>query len=190
LRQNLAHTPVQFHLIKKGRLIKRLQPSFLPAWNDLLAAGSVTNRFESGVARAAAAARLAPFELDQTVRRTCLLGCVALRRSAMMPRKLSDVLIEGLKPIFAGWTTRAYSGTAVTLAIGLVVLVTYFAWPPASNGPSAPDHVYLEVDAAIDAANAAVKRQDFAAAMQIIQPLADQGSAKAQDFLGFLYSEG
>jgi membrane-associated protease RseP (regulator of RpoE activity) len=39
-------------------------------------------------------------------------------------------------------------------------------------------------------ANAAINRQDYAAALHIVQPLADQGEAKFQVLLGLMYSEG
>jgi hypothetical protein len=39
-------------------------------------------------------------------------------------------------------------------------------------------------------ANAAVNRNDFATALRIIRPLADQGNAKAEGFLGIMHYEG
>ena len=39
-------------------------------------------------------------------------------------------------------------------------------------------------------ASAAINREDYAAALRIVQPLADQGEAKFQGLLGLMYSEG
>jgi hypothetical protein len=69
---------------------------------------------------------------------------------------------------------------------------TSTATPPASTAPAewyTPPASTPPADWYKDA-NAAVNRDDFATALRIIRPLADQGIARAEGFLGLMFSEG
>jgi hypothetical protein len=63
---------------------------------------------------------------------------------------------------------------AATLAVSLVAAVLAGA---ALAGP-------------LDDAQAAYNRGDYATALQLIRPLADQGDARAQSILGLMYESG
>jgi len=80
------------------------------------------------------------------------------------------------------------------LVIGVLGLLS-----KSGNGPSAPGSSPSTIGATItqpapaqtyENAEAAAKRGDYATAMRIIRPLADQGNAKAQDLVGTIYQEG
>ena len=62
--------------------------------------------------------------------------------------------------------------------------------PTNSNSPNSSTETHAAPAQSLTDANAAVNRGDFATALRIIQPLADQGNAKAQTLLGLMYAEG
>src|SRR6476661_3471443 len=65
--------------------------------------------------------------------------------------------------------TSKHAVTAIILALSVIA--------PAAAGP-------------LDDADAAIKRRDYATAVRLIRPLAEQGDANAQYNLGVLYDNG
>jgi Sel1 repeat len=76
----------------------------------------------------------------------------------------------------------------VILSIGFLRLLSMGSGPNSSG--SVPTYSNTQPAQWYEDASAAYNRGDFAAVIGIIRPFADQGNAKAQDFLGLMYAEG
>jgi uncharacterized protein len=87
-------------------------------------------------------------------------------------------------------TPRLLIGGALLVVIVIILGVIAQIVLLATTQSRSPAPIQFAPAQMYEDANAAANRGDFVTALRIIRPLADQGNARAQDFLGFMYADG